>query len=73
MNDLSSNKYYDDSDDIYKDIIEEEEEDEFVTGQDISNGRLEVGLIAQDLLETDISFVVTHQEIPEDMIGNPPP
>ena len=71
MNDLSFNEYYDDDDYIHKEIIEEEDVDEFVTEQDISNGRVEVGLIAQDLIETDISFVVIQQDIPEDMNGKP--
>ena len=71
MNDLSFNEYYDKDDFIHKVLIEEEDVDEFVTEEDISNGRVEVGLIAQDLLETDISFVVIQQDIPEDMNGNP--
>ena len=71
INDLSSNEYYNDEDYIHKEIIEEEDVDEFVSEKDISNGRVEVGLIAQELLETDISFVVIQQEIPEDMNGKP--
>ena len=71
MNDLSFNEYYDDDDYRHKGIIEEEEVDEFFTEEDISNGRIEVGIIAQDLLDTDISFVVMQQDIPEDMNGKP--
>ena len=71
VNDLSFNEYYDDDDYIHKEIIEEEDVDEFVSEEDISNGQVEVGLIAQDLLETDISFVVHKQEISEDMNGKP--
>ena len=71
VNDLSFNEYYDDDDYIHKEIIEEEDVDEFVSEEDISNGQVEVGLIAQDVLETDISFVVHKQEIIEDMNGKP--
>ena len=71
VNDLSFNEYYEDDDYIHKDIIEEEDVDEFVSEEDISNGQVEVGLIAQDLLETDISFVVHNQDISEDMNGKP--
>ena len=71
INDLSFNDYYDNNGYIDKDIIEEEEVDEFVTEQDISNGRVEVGLIAQKVLETDISFVVIQQDIREDMNSKP--
>ena len=71
LNDLSYNEYYNDEDYIHKDIIEEIDEGEFVTEEDISNGVMEVGLIAQDLLETVISFVVTQQDIPEDMSSKP--
>ena len=71
LNDLSYNEYYNDEDYIHKDIIEEIDEDEFVTEEDISNGVIEVGLIAQDVLETVISFVVTQQDIPEDMSSKP--
>ena len=35
----------------------------FVTEEDISNGQVECGLIAQEVLETDISWVVHQQKI----------
>ena len=57
-NDLSYNEYYNDEGFIHKEIIEEADVDEFVTEQDISNRNIEVCLIAQDDLETDISSVV---------------
>ena len=71
LRDLSFNGYYNDEDYTHKDIIEEKDVDEFVTEEDISNGIIEVGLIAQDLLESDISFVLTQQDIPEDMSSKP--
>ena len=49
LNDLSFNDYYNDEDYIHKEIIEEEEVDDFVSEKDISNGQVEVGLIAQDV------------------------
>ena len=35
--------------------------------EDTPNGVIEVGLIAKDVLKTDINFVVIQQEIPGDM------
>ena len=67
LNDLSSNDYYKDEDYIHKDIITEEDVNAFVTQEDISNGQIECGLIAQEVLETDISWVVHQQKIPEDI------
>ena len=67
LNDLSSNDYYKDEDYIHKDIITEADVNDFVTQEDISNGQLECGLIAQEVLETDISWVVHQQKMPEDM------
>ena len=68
-NDLSFDEYYDDGDYIHKIKIEEEDLDCFVTQQDISNLRLEVGLIG--LLENDLSFVVKQQGVSEDMNDKP--
>jgi len=67
LNDLSSNDYYRDEDYIHKDKITEEDVNDFVTQEDISNGQVECGLIAQEVLETDISWVVHQQKIPEDI------
>ena len=67
LNDLSSNDYYKDEDYIHKDIITEEDVNAFVTQEDISNGQVECGLIAQEVLETDISWVVHQQNIPDDI------
>ena len=52
LNDLSSNDYYIDEDYIHKDKITEEDVNSFVT---------------QEVLETDISWVVYQQKIPEDI------
>ena len=61
LNDLSSNDYYRDEDYIHKDKTTEEDVNVFVSDDDISNGNVKCGLIAQDVLETDISWVV-HQQ-----------
>ena len=67
LNDLSSNDYYRDEDYIHKDKITEEDVNAFVSQEDISKGQVECGLIAQEVLETDISWVVHQQFIPEDI------
>ena len=67
LNDLSYNDYYRDEDYIHKDKITEEDVNAFVSQEDISNGHFECGLIAQEVLETDISWVVHQQHIPEDI------
>ena len=67
LNDLSYNDYYRDEDYIHKDKITEEDVNAYITEEDISNGQVECGLIAQEVLETDISWVVHQQHIPEDI------
>ena len=67
LNDLSSNDYYKDEDYIHTDKITEEDVNAFITQEDISNGQVECGLIAQEVLETDISWVVHQQNIPDDI------
>ena len=67
LNDLSYNDYYRDEDYIHKDKITEEDVNAYITEEDISNGQVECGLIAQEVLETDISWVVHQQNIPDDI------